>query len=356
MNNYLIDSHKLIYHPREVANWLDNQPISPIYLELGPSGGCNHRCIFCGMDFARQTKRRLPTEIINLRFPEMASEGVKAIMFAGEGEPFLNYDMTTIALQANKAGIDISFTTNGVLLTPEISKNILPITTWIKISCNAGTSKTYSKIHRTLSSDFNKMWNNLEYAINFRANNNYDNHCTIGFQILVLPENRNEIITLAKRIRDIGGDYLVLKPYSVNPKALHSGFNTLNYRNYDDLEATKDLNTSSFKVIFRKDAMERSENHTMQYLSCLALPFWGFIDSGANFWGCLRHIGENDFNFGNLINQTFKDVVYSQKRLNAIKNFELNGNIENCHIACRMDSINYYLWELRHPSPHVNFI
>jgi MoaA/NifB/PqqE/SkfB family radical SAM enzyme len=287
----------------------------------------------------------------------MGQTGVKAIMFAGEGEPFLHQDMPIIAKTAKNAGIDISFTTNGVLMTPEKTSEILPLTSWIKVSCNAGTAETYSKVHRAPGEDFDKMWRNLEAAANQRARLGAGaDVCTLGFQILVLPENRREVAALAAKVRDIGGDYLVIKPYSVSPKALHTDYHDLCYGNCNDLEEVKQLSTASFKVIFRRETLERRENPSLTYPHCLALPFWGYVDSGANFWGCLRHIGEEDFNFGNLSEKSFEEILTSPKRLERLNQWSQSGDIKECHVACRMDAVNSYLWALRVPSPHVNFV
>ena len=57
-DKYSIDSHKLMYHPERVTQWLQasNQwerikEIYPIYMEISPMGACNHRCTFCSVDY-----------------------------------------------------------------------------------------------------------------------------------------------------------------------------------------------------------------------------------------------------------------------------------------------------------------
>ena len=49
--NFRLDSHKLIYHPERVAKWLAGDNIYPIEVEISPSGSCNHRCVFCALDY-----------------------------------------------------------------------------------------------------------------------------------------------------------------------------------------------------------------------------------------------------------------------------------------------------------------
>ncbi len=57
--------------------------------------------------------------------------------------------MPGIARHTKAAGIDVAFTTNAVLLTPEKAAEVLPVTSWIKVSCNAGSPETYAQVHGT---------------------------------------------------------------------------------------------------------------------------------------------------------------------------------------------------------------
>jgi Predicted Fe-S oxidoreductases len=355
MDDLRIDSHKLLFHPRRVADWLDGIPIAPIYFEISPSSLCNHNCRFCGLDYLRTIKRQLPESVLNSQFPEMAEAGVKAVMFAGEGEPFIHPGIVSMATTAKGAGIDVSFTTNGALLTAEKARALLPVTSWIKVSMNAGTAASYAAIHRAPVNDFEAVWRNMETALAIRARSTEGAaRCTIGFQIVVLPENRHEITGLARRVREIGGDYLVLKPYSFGPNILHDQYRDLAYGNCDDLEAVRALSTDSFSVIFRGETLSRLERSS--YPRCLAQPFWGYIDSTAHWWGCMRHVGEDAFSFGSLAENSFREILDSAAYREKIRTVRERYDVSECHRGCRMDAVNTYLQSLLHPSPHVNFI
>ena len=210
MDKYRIDAHKLIYHPERVSDWLNGKDIYPVYAELSPSGACNHRCSYCALDFMDYKPRFLDAGILMTRLKEMAGLGLKSVMFAGEGEPFLHPDMAGISVHANKCGLDTSFTTNATLMKPAIIDKILPTTSWIKASINGATPVTYGQIHRCNPSDFAEVFENLGYAAALKKKKKYA--CALGMQLVLLPENAREAVDLARKARDAGMDYLVIKP------------------------------------------------------------------------------------------------------------------------------------------------
>jgi len=354
-NSYGLDSHKLHFHPQRVAKWLDKENIYPIYMEISPYGTCNHRCTFCALDFMKYQKRYLNTPILKKRLSEMASLGLKSVMYAGEGEPFLNKEMVEIALHAKKTGLDQAFTTNGSLMTPEISEQILGVTSWIKVSCNAGSAQNYSAIHRTVASQYEKVWENLTEAQRIRTDNGYT--CTLGMQILLLPENEGEVVELAKRARDTGLDYIVVKPYSQHPQSLTKTYSDMHYENTENLDKElSKLRTEYFNPIVRLHTIRKLQDKSRPYECCLGLPFWSYLDAGGNIWGCSMFLLDNRFLYGNIHDQTFEEIWTGPKRAKAMQWFNEHFDPSSCRINCRMDEINRYLWGLTHQPAHVNFI
>ena len=353
-DNYRIDGHKLHFHVQRVADWLNNNNPYPIYMEVSPAGACNHRCTFCGLDFMQYRARFLPTDILKERLIELGRLGVKSIMYAGEGEPFLHRQMADLAIQTRQQGIDPAFTTNGVLMRPEVLEKILPITEWIKVSCNAGTAATYARIHRTREEDFNTVFDNLHSAIQLQQQGN--SSCTLGLQMLLLPENRKEAIPLAQRCRDLGLNYLVIKPYSHHPLGKSTTYQSITYENDRDLaEELSQFNTDSFQTIVRLQTMESWNRKDRSYNRCRALPFWSYIDAGGNVWGCSVYLGDKRFYYGNIVNQSFQEIWEGKDRARSLQMMK-DFDPFQCRTNCRMDKINTYLHQLKHPPAHVNFI
>ncbi|MDO8528374.1 MAG: radical SAM protein, partial [Nanoarchaeota archaeon] len=81
-----ISNHKLMYHPKRVYEWNEKGDCYPIYVEIGLTNLCNHKCIFCALDFLKHEGNFIDREVMLKALKEMGEKGVKSIMFAGEGE------------------------------------------------------------------------------------------------------------------------------------------------------------------------------------------------------------------------------------------------------------------------------
>lgn len=355
MDKYRIDDHKLHYHLPRVNSWLAGDSIYPIYMEISPSGMCNHRCSFCALDFMEYKKRFLDTDGLTARLKELGRLGLKSVMFGGEGEPLLHKDIGRLTRTAKESGLDTAFTTNGVFLDQKKCREIIPNCEWIKVSINAGSAATYSAIHHTKPSDFDKVIANLKEAARYRQSTR--SRCVLGMQILLLPENRHELTTLAGIAADIGMDYLVIKPFSQHPASKSKKYKNIHY---DDLSALcrelKDYNSETFKVIVRSNTIEKWNVQERGYDRCLALPFWSYIDSAGNVWGCSMYLNDDRFLYGNIFNNTFQEIWQGTRRRESMMWVENSLNAGSCRINCRMDKINQYLWDLKTPPQHVNFI
>ena len=355
MNKYKIDSHKLLYHVDRVSKWKNGEMVYPIYMEVSPAGSCNHRCTYCALDFMEYQRRYLETNPFKERLTEMGQLGLKSIMYAGEGEPFRHKDMVDIINHTKASGIDVALTTNAVLMSPNITDAILANTEWIKVSINGATDETYAKIHQTKKGDFKMVVDNMAYANELRKKKNYK--CALGMQLLLLPENHQETIALAKLAKEIGMDYLVIKPYSQHPQSKTELYKDIKYSDYYYLaDELKELNDKSFQSVFRIQSMLEWDNSQRSYKRCIALPFWSYIDSGGSVWGCSVYLGDERFLYGNINEQSFQEIWEGEMRAKSLKWVESELDASQCRINCRMDKINSYLQEIKEPPEHANFI
>ncbi len=365
-DRYAIDSHKLIYHPQRVAqfleagdDWEKMKHIYPIYVEISPVGACNHRCTFCAVDYIGYEPVRLSLEVVERTLAEMGRLGVKSVMFAGEGEPMLHTEIDRMVMAAAAAGIDSAMTTNASILSDAFIERALPLMSWIKASVNAGSAETYSRIHRTKERDFDRVLTNLKRMVDARTRGGYS--CVLGAQIILLPETAAELETLARICRDeIGLDYLVVKPYSQHGSSLTHLYQDIDYEAYTPLQSRLTaLNTDRFNVVYRDNTMKKhSEADAHRYSRCHATPsFWAYVMSTGAVYGCSAYLLDPRFNYGNINDTSFRDIWEGELRKKNFRHVRDELDINDCRINCRMDEINRYLDRVvKRDVQHINFI
>lgn len=350
--NIRIDSHKLIYHPDIVSRWKSGENIYPIELEIGLTNACNHRCIFCAVDYTGYKPTMLDEDVLLSNLQDLATKGVKSIIYAGEGEPLLNKATPEIINRTKELGIDVAMSTNGVLLSPEVSKECLKSLSWVRFSTAGITDTTYDKIQRGKPGDLKKVLVNMQEAV--RVKRDQKIHTTLGVQLLLLPDNKDEIVQMGKELRKIGVDYFTIKPFSQHPQS--EQILQVNYHEMLGLEQeVKELETDDFKVYFRTHSMEKLE-FKREYKQCLALPFMVYIDAKGNLWPCIVFMGKEEFSYGNLNKNSFVEIWEGARRHIISEHFMSMDLEKNCREICRLDEMNRYLDELKHPGEHVNFI
>lgn len=352
MDRFRIDSTKIQFHPQRVSQWLDSgddwekaKKVYPIYAEITTSAACNHRCTFCSVDAIGYPQIMLDRAILADRLWEMGQLGIKSVMYAGTGEPLLHKQINQIVEDSVEAGLDVAFTTNGVLLH---KLDTIDQCSWVKISMNAGTRESYSQIHQTNPKDWDSIWEHLPKILARRGN------CTLGLQCVVLPENYRDMRHLARLAFDAGADYLVLKPYSQGTFSIVQ--RTINYQEMEDeLQAVTQFSTPTFQVIYRENAIkqEMEEHH---YDKCLATPnFWVYSMADGRVFSCSAHLLDERFCIGNLNTYSFQEIWEGEGRR---KNWELmkEFDIKQCRKNCRMNQTNIYLDQVKHGVPHANYI
>ena len=352
MDDIRIDSHKLIYHPDRVAQWLKGENIYPVEMEISPSGACNHRCIFCAVDYIGYQPNFLDKDIILRDIRSIAPKGLKSVLCSGEGEPLLNKNLPDIVNEIKACGVDVAMSTNGALFTRERLEACLSAFTWVRYSVAAFEETLYDQIQRGKPDDLARVKENLAAAVEVKRKNGL---CTtLGVQCLLMPASAGQVVNMARELREIGVDYFTVKPYSQN---LHSkNKQTINYDQLRWLEnELKACATSDFAVHFRANAMD-SVHHGKSYRRCLGLPFMTHVDAKGNVWPCIAHIGTDEFCYGNIYEQTFEEIWEGARRKAVVERLYAQDINKVCREACRLEQINKYLDELTHPAGHVNFI
>lgn len=358
-DKYGLESHKLAWHPKRVAAWLRGENISPLFLEICPAGTCQHRCIYCAFDYQKYRGPLISETFCKIMLEQAAEIGVKAVCFAGEGEPLMHPSVIELISYSKMHGLDVAMSTNGVLFDERRALNALPFLDWIRFSLDAASSDTYSKIHRCKPSDFDKVVANIRRAVEIKKERRCE--CTIGIQALLLPQNEAEMVVIAQMAKGLGVDYFTIKPFSKHPSSICDiNFDYQASTHYGSslsslLQEVEAFSDDSFQVLVRAHTMEKL-NEPRPYKQCLGLPFSTYIDAGGDVYACSAFLGNRDFTYGNIYNECFPAIWEGERRQLVLKMVAEIG-VDRCREVCHLDEINRYLWHLsKEPPLHVNFI
>ena len=346
------DRQKLMYHPREVSEWLERGITrGPIYTEMELCNHCNCRCAFCAVDYLLHgTPEDVNLDAARRILDQLHALGNKSVMFSGHGEPLLHPDACEIIAHGARH-MSASVTTNGVELN-RAGIELIDGLEWIRFSINAGNADNYAEIHGVKRDLFDRVLANVATAVERKRTLGLD--LTIGSQLVLLHENAGTALELAKRLKDIGVDYFSVKPYSQHP--LSEKRLTVDYSGFGSLEkALRELEDASFRIIYRTGSIAKV-GAEKPYGKCYGTHFLGFVSANGDVWECNVFAGDPRFLIGNACAEPLPDIWNGPRRAAVLRFLAREMDLSACRDICRMDACNRYLWRLKHPWPHDNFV
>ncbi len=349
-----LDSTRLIYHPREIAKWLSGGPVYPINMEVCLSGACNHRCVFCCVDYIGYKPVLLEKEVILKTFEAQSQLGLKSILFAGTGEPLTHPEFIEIVNKTRAMGVRCALSTNGVLFTADKAERCLKDFNWIRFSTSAGTEKTYKKIQRGRDGDFERVIQNIHDAAEIKKKQNLD--VDLGVQIVLMKENIGEVMELGRRVRDAGADMYYVKGYGIATGMLNR-HDSVDFSEIEEIKKeVEGLSTDTFRASARIGRSQLIEaGYDRGYEACHAAPFHAFIEANGNVCPCCNLAGMPEYCFGNINETSFQDLWDSDAHSHVMKTIR-EKNMSMCIPACKLDVMNRYLDKIIRPDKDVDFI
>lgn len=173
-------------------------PSFPRNMIVEPSGGCNHRCIFCSRRYGGKNKKGLLSlGLIEKILRQAYALGTREVGFYLCGEPLLHPDLCKMVAIARDLGYEYRYiTTNGSLVIPKkLDLLIKSGLSSIKFSINAGSREEYCKVHGV--DDFNKVISNFEYAVSKR------DKIKVMVSSVFTPETQKNIGLLSRKYKDM---------------------------------------------------------------------------------------------------------------------------------------------------------
>ena len=344
--------HKLHYHLERLLEWQQDKDVFPVYAEIGPTSLCNHRCLMCGYEHLGHRNQSLEHERMMDLVDELHRSGIRSIVFAGDGEPLLNKATIPSIQRAAHSDIDCALSTNGFLLKERDAEILSGSLKWIRFSINGGNKTAYSLVHRTSEEAFNVVINNVRMMTQVKRQRGHG--ITIGVQCVMLPENMDSVSELAVTVKESGADYFVVKPFYPVEKISYRSGDIHNDAIESLRHELKSMTDDNFNADIRLRELESNSGRRV-YDKCYGINFIVIVTSNGDVYSCLPQIGDDRFKFGNIYENSFSEI-WSGERKKAVMDFIDSFNKDTCQPNCRNHRINEFLWDLKHPHLHKNFI
>ena len=229
----ILDSHKLSYHFDRIEQWEAGEKIAPVSVDMALTRACGAMCSFCyAMVQEPQERASIKVDQALGLADDFAEIGVRGVSLISDGESTLSKAYVPFIQHASKNGIDVGNATNGWEWEPEKIEQVLPHLTWVRFTVAAGTPAEYSRImfkgpeHTEV---FDRAMRNIRYAVELKKKNNLK--VTLGIQMVLMPEFKNEILPFAQLAVDLGVDYGVIKHCSDD----EYGTLGVDYEKYEDM-------------------------------------------------------------------------------------------------------------------------
>lgn len=344
----ILDGCKLKWHEDRVNEWLKGKRIAPITIDCALTTHCTYRCKYCyGQMQLINQKPNLSPKVIDDFLDDAAEIGVKAISFVSDGESTCNPYVYEAIIRGKKNGLDMALGTNGYLLKEERLQEILPCLTYLRFNISAGEKEAYCDIHGVDGKCYDKVVSTIKKAVEIKRRGSLD--VTIGLQMVLIPELKDQIIPLTSLGKELGVDYLVIKHCSDDEN--HSlGIDYGKYFEMEDLlHKAEGCSTEDYQVSAKWSKIMSGGKRS--YKKCFGPQFQLQMSGSGIVAPCGGFFNENykKYHIGDITKQRFKDIWMSDRYMevmNMIASEPFDAR-KDCASLCLQHKVNEFLESIR---------
>ncbi|MBF0315044.1 MAG: radical SAM protein [Oligoflexia bacterium] len=363
----ILDGSKILWHNDRLQAWIRGERFAPITIDMALSRNCNYKCEYCYGQLQENSRKKITFEVMRNFFDDCAEMGVRGVSFVSDGESTMNPYLAEIITYGNKQGIALALGSNGLLLNRNLLEKILPAITYLRFNISAGERNRYAQIHGVPPHYFDKVIENIQTALAIKKQLGLT--VTIGMQMVLLPQYKDQIIPLSLLAQKLSPDYLVIKHCTDDEE----GSLGIDYSKYQELIPTlkeaETFSTSQFTVSVKWSKIQAEGKRS--YEQCYGVPFHLQI-SGSGLvapCGSFFHEKYKQYHIGNFVEQRFKDLVFSDRYweiINTLASPHFNAK-SMCACLCLQHKTNEVLDRYKkgeielsipqgNPPMHLNFI
>lgn len=299
-------------------------------------------------------KRFSPREALIRYVRDAGKLGVRSMALIGEGEPTLNPYVYEAIIEGKKAGVDMALGTNGILFDKGANgEEALRHLTWIRFNISAASASAYQRIHR--SSQFDTVIDRITFCVDTKRR--YGLPITIGLQMVLTPSNVNQVVNLAHLGRELGVDYFVVKQCSDTTESTLGIYEQLDkYKSFTDiLQDAEKESTDTYNVIVKWS--HATNEGKRNYCVCYGTPFLLYSSGDGKIYPCGMFFDykEEEYRMGDLTKQSFIEIIQSDRYWEVVEKVK-QIDVFGCYSNCKTHAINEFLFRLKNPPEHVNFV
>jgi MoaA/NifB/PqqE/SkfB family radical SAM enzyme len=365
----ILDGTKINWHLDRVNAWQKGERIAPITIDMALTRACNYSCGFCYAMFQENDRKIINKKVIFDFLEDCAEIGVKGISFVSDGESTISPVFTDACKYGYELGLSMAVGTNAFVLTKNRLEDVMPYLTYLRVNFSAGERKRYAEIMGVKESSYDKVCQNIRDMVEIKKKNNLK--VTIGMQMVLMPEDADQIIPLAKLGKELRPDYVIIKHCSDN----EDGGLGIDYNAYEKLypllKAAEQYSDETYKCVIKWSKINDKGNNKRSYQRCYGAPFMIQLSGSGLVAPCGGLFNEKykKFHIGNICDTRFKDIWASDRYwdvMNYLASPKFNAQ-KMCASLCLQHKVNETLdnfikgkGDLVQPEgdvpDHINFI
>lgn len=338
-----LDGTKIGWYRDRVEAWARGEKIAPITMDVAWTRKCNAACNFCYAQL-QSSEGQVITKRNALDFLEDAAEiGVKGVSLISDGESTVVPWFDETIEYGGKLGIQIGMSSNGVRLTERVLERILPHLTYLRFNFSGGDRKRYAEIMGLQQRDYERVVANIKSAMAIKWRDKLP--VNINMQMVVMPQDQDQILPLTKLAKELRPDYLIFK-HTADSRDNELG---VDYRKYNTLfplfQEAETYSDDTFRVATKWTRL--ADEGRRDYQRCYGPPFILQMSGNGLIAPCGQLFNERykKFHIGNICTERFRDIFQSDRywevmRYLASDQFDAQ---RNCGPNCLQTNSNSWL-------------
>jgi len=362
----ILDGTKIGWWKDRVDAWERGEKIAPITVDMALNRTCNYACRYCYAILQENQGFPITKDVMRRFLDDAAEIGVKGVSLVSDGESTLNPCFVDTIQYGHSKGIAMAVGSNSYLLDERKISDILPCLTYFRVNITAGEKERYKEIMGVKDGFFERVCENIRTMVRVKKERGLS--CTIGLQMVLMPEFEDQIIPLTKLGLELGADYLVIKHCSDDEDGKlgvnYDGYETL----YGKLKEAEGYSTSTYQVSAKWSKI--GDKGKRSYQRCYGPPFLIQLSGSGLVAPCGMLFNEQykKFHIGNIVRESFKEMVRGERYWEVVNYLASpNFNAQSmCGSLCLQHKVNEALDHFKkggslppavgNPPEHLSFI